>query len=391
MKLAEGDRVAEEGTTIMIRNIPRSYTQDVLLLEVREFLGLSLLFDFFYLPWDAQHGCNAGYCFINFESPAFAQQAMQEFVRYRFKLHCGDRFGAASWARVQGLENNLKRLRVRAMVCGNCSPVVMCKGEKVSFDSLVEKVRVQEALRKFEALQSPPAASTTGVSQAPVSRVGGGAGSVETEKYHNSSVNRAYTMRLPDRCMPGAEFPGTGRLVMRDAGMYTNSAQVEIPAASSPETHEIPRPFIAEQGKGSSGKPGLDLQGIRESALTRGQFSGESPMQYTIPGSHSAWHNADRGSENARQTVQSSSWISGDCNLESSPTRFPGSSALPARPPGLFSSSAGASMVMATGKSTSDYGVSVLRPSIAPMQTKDADQKLLEDFMKKFPESTDIA
>ena len=56
----------EKRTTIMIRNIPIKYTDEMILKELHLFTGK---FDCFYMPYDAEKGGNRGYAFINFVHP----------------------------------------------------------------------------------------------------------------------------------------------------------------------------------------------------------------------------------------------------------------------------------------------------------------------------------
>jgi len=67
-----------EITTVMIRRVPRPYTQRMLLQEltVRGFDGL---FNFLYLPFEVKQGVNVGYGFINFVEPKYAQAFKKEF------------------------------------------------------------------------------------------------------------------------------------------------------------------------------------------------------------------------------------------------------------------------------------------------------------------------
>jgi len=53
-------------TTVMLRNIPNEYTQNMLVQQLRKsFRGR---FDFVYLPVDSKKRCHVGYGFINFST-----------------------------------------------------------------------------------------------------------------------------------------------------------------------------------------------------------------------------------------------------------------------------------------------------------------------------------
>lgn len=58
--------------TVMVRQIPRVYTQRMLVQEVSN-RGFKGLFDFLYLPYDLRKGINVGYGFLNFTEPRHAQ------------------------------------------------------------------------------------------------------------------------------------------------------------------------------------------------------------------------------------------------------------------------------------------------------------------------------
>jgi len=109
-------------TSVKLRNIPKNFTRDMLVEQLNlDFRGL---FDFLYLPPDFKTHCNVGHCFINFRS-SFACD------RFRFEFDGEDvqiclpgpsskrkkeeiwekRIAEVTPARVQGLEENIRRLR----------------------------------------------------------------------------------------------------------------------------------------------------------------------------------------------------------------------------------------------------------------------------------------
>jgi len=67
-----------EITTVMIRRVPRPYTQRMLLQELT-MRGFDGLFNFLYLPFEVKQGVNVGYGFINFVEPKYAQAFKKEF------------------------------------------------------------------------------------------------------------------------------------------------------------------------------------------------------------------------------------------------------------------------------------------------------------------------
>jgi len=62
---AHSDRWGPKTTTVMIRQIPRWLTQQMLVAEV-ENQGFHDCFNFLYLPWERKRNHNMGYAFINF-------------------------------------------------------------------------------------------------------------------------------------------------------------------------------------------------------------------------------------------------------------------------------------------------------------------------------------
>jgi len=96
-KIHNGD---DKRTTIMIRNIPNKYDQNLLLETINEYFYKE--YDFFYLPMDFKNHCNVGYAFINFISPSTIPRFCEVFhdktwARFKSVKVCELRYG-----RIQG-------------------------------------------------------------------------------------------------------------------------------------------------------------------------------------------------------------------------------------------------------------------------------------------------
>lgn len=110
------DDVGEEAiTTAMLRNIPNKYTMELLVQLLQEHhLGE---YDFVYLPMDFKNKCNGGYAFVNFRTIEACKSCFDLFSGMEVKnLLGGASYGGkkvmeVSPARVQGLEENVQRLR----------------------------------------------------------------------------------------------------------------------------------------------------------------------------------------------------------------------------------------------------------------------------------------
>lgn len=100
-------------TTVMLRNIPNKYTREMLIKQLnQEYMGA---FDFMYLPVDFRNKCNMGYGFINFRTPELCERFVTQFhgvdVRTCLPGLNSKKVAEVTPARVQGLEENVRRLR----------------------------------------------------------------------------------------------------------------------------------------------------------------------------------------------------------------------------------------------------------------------------------------
>ena len=108
----------ENRTTVMIRNIPSSYTQRKLLEEL-DARGWKGTYDFFYLPFDFERGHNAGYCFMNFKDPSFAEACHGalngEHLGEEIRIKLRKRLQVVP-AVTQGYQENLEHFRHSAVL-----------------------------------------------------------------------------------------------------------------------------------------------------------------------------------------------------------------------------------------------------------------------------------
>jgi hypothetical protein len=107
-------------TTMMIRNIPRRYSQEFLLMDLHD-LGFDGTFDFLHIPTDNTTLACVGYAFVNFIEPCWAEQCIHAFKDYKFKRHSRgmSKVAKVSVAHLQGAEKNLQNYEDSVMVSKN--------------------------------------------------------------------------------------------------------------------------------------------------------------------------------------------------------------------------------------------------------------------------------
>ena len=91
-------------TTIMIKNIPLKYTEDLFRVELREFNGK---YDLLYMPFDYDKNMNRGYALINFVNPLLILYFYEMFNLKRwqhFNPKCCELF-AASLKEINEIQN----------------------------------------------------------------------------------------------------------------------------------------------------------------------------------------------------------------------------------------------------------------------------------------------
>lgn len=112
---------AEEVTTLMIRGIPCSFSQQALTSMLND-AGLKDKYDFFYLPRDGQKNSNLGYAFVNFVDVKSAEHCSTLFEGVQLDPFRSPKTCRISPGAIQGLPGLWDHFRNTAVSCGSNGP-----------------------------------------------------------------------------------------------------------------------------------------------------------------------------------------------------------------------------------------------------------------------------
>lgn len=121
--------------TLMIRNIPADFTQDMLLEEWPN----NGTYDFLYLPLSSKGASNLTYAFVNFVSEGYATRFRSQWRRRTLSRSDGRKHLNISYAVVQGLEANLRALKqkpARRLRARKSRPYILIDGQQVELDDI---------------------------------------------------------------------------------------------------------------------------------------------------------------------------------------------------------------------------------------------------------------
>ncbi|WJX37842.1 hypothetical protein P8452_25567 [Trifolium repens] len=97
-------------TTLMIQNIPYSYTSEMLLLEIKEnHHQIYGTYDFIYFPMDSKNNCNLGYAFINMLSHLHVVPFYKAFHEKKWDKFTSDKVATLAFAQIQGKAEELAK------------------------------------------------------------------------------------------------------------------------------------------------------------------------------------------------------------------------------------------------------------------------------------------
>lgn len=115
---------ADTRTTLMIKNIPNKYDQEMLLLAVNKHHQGT--YDFFYLPIDFKNRCNVGYAFINFIDPKSIPAFYEEFDNKKWEKFNSEKVCRISYARLQGKQAMIEHFKNSSLMFEDpkCRPLI---------------------------------------------------------------------------------------------------------------------------------------------------------------------------------------------------------------------------------------------------------------------------
>jgi len=91
--------------TVMMRNLPNKYKQQMLLEEINQ-AGFQGAYDFVYLPIDPETNANKGYAFLNFTNANYAWAFKMTFEGKKMLQFNSNKFVSVTPATLQGFEAN---------------------------------------------------------------------------------------------------------------------------------------------------------------------------------------------------------------------------------------------------------------------------------------------
>ena len=96
-------------TTLMVRNIPNKYTQDMLLEALNKTHYRK--YDFVYLPIDFTNHCNVGYAFVNVMNPMDIISFVENFAGKKWERFNSDKICVLNYARIQGKDHLVRHFK----------------------------------------------------------------------------------------------------------------------------------------------------------------------------------------------------------------------------------------------------------------------------------------
>jgi hypothetical protein len=210
--------------TVMMRNLPNKYTQQMLLNEVNQ-AGFYGTFDFLYLPIDPETGANRGYAFMNFIHPCLAWMFRTMYEGRKMSSFNSSKVVGVTPAALQGFEANY----------GHYSTARVNRGDPATRPLFLRS----------------PSPSATPTEQAGVSvrrgrrRRGGGASAIDLAARQQQRQRLGLERQREEErqvALPNALFDSSGYEVMASPDMMGTPVAASTPSEERSPRQEAGRP-----------------------------------------------------------------------------------------------------------------------------------------------------
>jgi len=144
-KAADHNANTRGNTSLILRNVPYSWTRDSL-IELLRSKGLERDVDFVYMPLDFDTMKSLGYAFVNLTEPCYVDRFCKAFEGFDgwqvgdTKLKC-----KVFFSRTQTLSGNIRRYRNSAVMSSSmpdeCKPAIFSDGVRIPFPEPTHELR----------------------------------------------------------------------------------------------------------------------------------------------------------------------------------------------------------------------------------------------------------
>lgn len=169
--LPVGPASSDTATTVMLRNIPNRYTQNMLITLLDEH-GFKATYDFVYLPMDFRNGVNLGYAFVNLLTHEDAMRLVATFLGFSKWFFDSAKICEVSWAHPhQGLDEHVERYRnspvMHASMPEEYKPMIFKDGERIPFPPPTKAIRAPKLRPVHDKSVGSPEAGKAGAGLTP--------------------------------------------------------------------------------------------------------------------------------------------------------------------------------------------------------------------------------
>lgn len=143
-------------TSVMLRNLPNSYTRKML-MDLLDQEGFAGLYDFVYLPMDFKTHVSLAYVFINFVNADVVRRFWKSFHGFSNWALPSHKVARVNWDECQGLAAHIQRYRdspvMHEDVPDEFKPVLLKDAHRIPFPVPLQKIRAPRCRLRTKGMQ----------------------------------------------------------------------------------------------------------------------------------------------------------------------------------------------------------------------------------------------